>query len=77
MLAFSRIFLNSEYDQEMPESHTVDQPSTPWGGDTAPLQTSSFCPSEMIVKQERTPYAVQLNTDHQTRNPRKGGGGLT
>ena len=34
----NRIKKLSEYDQEIPQSHTADQPTAPWGGATDNLK---------------------------------------
>ena len=64
----------SEYDQKIPQSHTADQLTAPWGRATRHQEdkwskaTSSLFPINTIAKLERKHSNVQQNME-QTQNP--------
>ena len=59
----------SEYDQKIPQSHTADQPTAPWGRTTRHQEdiqskaTTTLFPIKMIAKLERTHSNVQQNME--------------
>ena len=64
----------SEYAQKIPQSHTADQLTAPWGKSTGHKEdkqskaTSSLFPIKMIAKLERTHGNVQQNME-KNRTP--------
>ena len=76
---YTYCFQNSKFDQEIPQSHTADQPTAPRGRakeHQQPQDTRNTAkgnspnPTKMIAKPVRTPSNAQTNQD-QTQNPHK------